>query len=125
MGLIRALVTGVLHEAPVVRVSKNGKPFTTAKLRADAADGAVWCSLIAFGAQAEALAEQRANAALSVAGRVTPNAWLDKAGEPKAGLSLVVDQVAALRTRPKPKPTPAPAPAASPGFDDDLPDLYH
>ena len=60
-----------------------------------------------------------------MAGRVTPNAWLDKAGEPKAGLSMVVDQVAALRTRPKPKPTPAPAPAASPGFDDDLPDLYH
>ena len=121
MGLIRALVTGVLHEAPVARVSKNGKNFTTAKLRADAADGAVWCSLIAFGAQAEALHEQKANAALSVAGRVTPNAWLDKAGEPKAGLSMVVDQVAALRTRPKPKL----APAASPGFDDDLPDLCH
>ena len=119
--MIRALVTGTLYEPPVARVSKNGKPFTTAKLKADSNEGLVWCSLIAFGAEAEALAEQRANAALSVAGRVTPNAWLDKAGEPKAGLSLVVDQVAALRTRPKPKL----APAASPGFDDDLPDLYH
>ena len=119
--MIRALVTGTLYEPPVARVSKNGKPFTTAKLKADSNEGLVWCSLIAFGAQAEALAEQRANAALSVAGRVTPNAWLDKAGEPKAGLSLVVDQVAALRTRPKPKL----APAASPGFDDDLPDLCH
>lgn len=119
--MIRALVSGILHEAPVARVGKSGKPFVTAKLRADTTDGAVWCSLIAFGAEAEALVEQRANAALSVAGRVTPNAWIDKAGEPKAGLSVVVDQVAALRTRPKPKP----APAASPGFDDDLPDLYH
>lgn len=119
--MIRALVTGVLHEPPVARVGKSGKPFVTAKLKADSNEGLVWCSLIAFGAEAEALAEQRANAALSVAGRVTPNAWLDKAGEPKAGLSLVVDQVAALRTRPKPKL----AQAASPGFDDDLPDLYH
>lgn len=119
--MIRALVTGTLHEPPVARVGKSGKTFTTAKLKADSNEGLVWCSLIAFGAEAEALAEQRANAALSVAGRVTPNAWLDKAGEPRVGLSLVVDQVAALRTRPKPKL----AQAASPGFDAELPDLYH
>ena len=84
-------------------------------------DGAVWCSLIAFGEQAEALKEQKASAAISVAGRATPSAWLDKTGEPKAGLSVVVDQLAALRTRPKPKPAPAPAPALD--FDDDLPDM--
>lgn len=119
--MIRALVIGTLHEAPVARVGKNGKPFTTAKLRADTTDGAVWCSLIAFGEQAEALKEQKASAAISVAGRATPSAWLDKTGEPKAGLSVVVDQLAALRTRPKPKPAPAPAPALD--FDDDLPDM--
>lgn len=119
--MIRALVIGTLHEAPVARVGKSGKPFTTAKLRADTTDGAVWCSLIAFGEQAEALKEQKVNAAISVAGRATPSAWLDKSGEPKAGLSVVVDQLAALRTRPKPKP--APAPAAPLDFDDDLPDL--
>lgn len=104
--MIRALVTGTLHEAPIARSGKTGKPFVTAKLRADAAEGAVWCSLIAFGEQAEALKEQKANAALSVAGRATLSAWLDKAGEPKAGLSVVVDQLATLRTKPKPKPKP-------------------
>lgn len=121
--MIRALVIGTLHEAPVARVGKSGKPFTTAKLRADTTDGAVWCSLIAFGEQAEALKEQKVNAAISVAGRATPSAWLDKPGEPKAGLSVVVDQLAALRTRPKPKSAPAPAPAPALDFDDDLPDL--
>ena len=115
--MIRVLVTGTLHEPPVARVGKSGKPFTTAKMKADSGEGLVWCSLIAFGAQAEALHEQKANAAVSVAGRADLSAWLDKTGEPKAGLSLVVDQVAALRTRPKPKPEPA----AAPGFDDDLP----
>ena len=119
--MIRALLTGTLHEAPVARTGKSGKPFVTAKLRADADNGSVWCSLIAFGSQAEALAEQQANAAVSVAGRVTLSAWIDKAGEAKAGLSVVVDQLAALRTRPKPRPDPRPS--GQPDFDDALPDL--
>ena len=121
--MIRALLTGVLNEAPVARTGKSGKPFVTAKLKADGGEGTVWCSLIAFGEQAEALAEQRANAAVSVAGRVTLSAWIDKAGEAKASLSVVVDQLAALRTRPKPRSDPRPS--GQPDFDDALPDLCH
>lgn len=123
--MIRALLTGTLHERPMSRLGKSGKPFVTAKLKADGAEGTVWCSLIAFGPQAEVLTEQREHAAVSVAGRVTLSSWLDKAGEPKAGLSVVVDQVATLRTKPQPQPVPVPDPAASApfDFDDDLPDL--
>ena len=52
--MIRALVTGKLHDAPQARTSQSGNPFTTAKLRADSKDGAtVWCSIIAFGELAE------------------------------------------------------------------------
>ena len=36
-------------------------------------------------------------AALSVAGRAKVNGWLDKQGEPRAGLSLIADQVATLK----------------------------
>ncbi len=102
--MIRALVSGVLHEAPKARTSASGKPFATAKLRADGKDGAtVWCSLIAFGEQGERLVSLPAGAALSVSGRVEVSAWSDKQGEPKAGLSLVVEEMATLKAKPKPR----------------------
>lgn len=44
--MIRALVTGRLHDMPQARTSANGNPFSTAKLRADGKDGAtVWTSI--------------------------------------------------------------------------------
>jgi single-stranded DNA-binding protein len=114
--MIRALVSGVLHADPVIRTSQNGNSYTTAKLRADGKDGAsVWCNLIAFGAEGERLATVKAGSALSVAGRAEVTAWLDREGEAKAGLSLVVDELATLRGKPRPKPAeseePPPPPA--------------
>lgn len=102
--MIRALVSGTLYEKPQARTSQAGKPFTTAKVRADGKDGAtVWCSLIAFGEQAERLATLQQGAALSVSGRAEVSAWSDKSGEPKAGLSLVVEELATLKAKPKPR----------------------
>ncbi|MCB1918452.1 MAG: hypothetical protein KDJ28_00565 [Candidatus Competibacteraceae bacterium] len=47
--MMRTLITGQLYGDPRSRVSQAGKPFTTAKLRADGKDGAtVWCSLVAL-----------------------------------------------------------------------------
>ena len=124
--MIRALVSGVLHDAPKVHTGRSGKPFTTAKVRADGKDGAtVWCSIIAFNAEGERLATLQQGAALSVSGRAEVSAWLDKNGEHKGGLSLVVDELATLKAKPKPRDDghpqrrsarqPAPANA---GFDD-------
>jgi len=102
--MMRALVSGVLYEAPKVHTGKSGKPFTTAKVRADGKDGAaVWCSIIAFDAEGERLATLPAGAALSVSGRAEVSAWSDKSGEPKAGLSLVVEELATLKAKPKPR----------------------
>lgn len=42
-------------------------------------------------------------AALSVSGRAEVSAWADKSGEPKAGLSLVVEELATLKPKPKPR----------------------
>ena len=140
--MIRALLTGTLYGDPQARTSQAGKPFTTAKVRADGKDGAVvWCSLVAFGELAERLATLAANQALSVSGRVEVSAWIDKAGEPRAGLSLVADELATLKGKPRPPQgtgdtrqvrqgedaTPRPqrarqAPVAA-GFDDDLPEF--
>jgi|APTNR8051073442_1049403.scaffolds.fasta_scaffold05494_3 hypothetical protein len=83
-------------------------------------------------------------AALAVSGKAEINGWLDKQGEPRAGLSLVVDEVATLKGKPLPpqgagdapnvrqgqgspqrpqRPTRQPV-AAGAGFDDDLPDCF-
>ncbi|HCK80727.1 MAG TPA: hypothetical protein DIC59_04595 [Candidatus Competibacteraceae bacterium] len=102
--MIRALLTGSLYGDPVVRTSQAGKSFCTAKVRADGKDGsAVWCSLIAFGEQAARLAMLKANSPVSVSGKAELQAWANKAGEPAAGLSLVVDELAALKAKPRPK----------------------
>lgn len=59
--MIRCLVSGVLHLDPIQRTSASGKSFTTGKMRADGKNGdSVWCSLIAFNAEAERLAELKA-----------------------------------------------------------------
>ena len=77
--MIRALITGSLYGPPQARTSQAGKPFTTAKVKADGKDGAVvWCSVIAFGEQADRLMTLGDGAALSVSGRVEVNALLVK-----------------------------------------------
>lgn len=120
--MMRALLTGTLYGSPAIRTSQAGKDFTTAKLRADGKDGAtVWTSLVAFGELAERLATLPAGAALAVSGRAELSAWLDKNGEPKAGLSLVVDELATLKAKPKPR-APRPAATAGADFDDSIPD---
>lgn len=133
--VIRALVTGTLYGAPQARTSQTGKPYATAKVRADGKDGAaVWVSVVAFGEQAERLASLPANSALSVSGRCEVQAWTGKDGNPAAGLSLVVDEIAALKGKPKPQAAtrrsrpqgrPAPSPAldgAGAPFNDELPE---
>ena len=93
--MIRALVTGSLYGDPQTRTSQAGKPYVTAKVRADSKDGAsVWCSIIAFGEIADRLMALGNGAALSVSGKAEINGWLDKQGDPRAGLSLVVDELA-------------------------------
>jgi len=127
-------MTGTLYGAPQARTSQAGKPFVTAKVRGDGKNGeSVWCSIIAFGDIADRLLTLADGAALSVSGRAEINAWLDKTGEPKAGLSVVADELATLKGRPRPAPVeaqrqprrpPRPAPVATgPDFNDELPDF--
>ena len=150
--MIRAMVSGVLYGAPQARTAASGKGFATGKVRGDGKNGEnVWCSIIAFGEQADRLMTLGDGAALSISGRAEVNAWLDKQGEPKAGLSLVADELATLKGRPRPveaqgqeratgqstgqhaghfsghrqpRRPPRPAPVATgPDFNDELPDF--
>lgn len=119
--MIRALLTGNLYGEPQARTSKSGSTFATAKVRADGKDGAaLWISIVAFNDVAERLLALPANAAVALSGKLEVSAYTDKQGNPAAGLSVVVDELATLKAKPRPRPAPA-APAAA-GFVDDLPD---
>lgn len=120
--MIRALLTGILYGDPQARTSQAGKSFTTAKVKADGKDGSsLWISVVAFGDLAERLLTMKANNAVALSGKLEVSAYTAKDGTPAAGLSVVCDELAALKAKPRPKPSPASAPVAA-GFDDDLPD---
>ena len=122
MSAPRILLTGQLYGDPQARTSQAGKPFTTAKVRADGKDGAVlWVSIVAFGDLADRLLELKANTALALSGKLEVSAYTAKDGTPAAGLSVVVDELATLKAKPKPKAAPAQQPVIA-GFDDDLPE---
>ncbi len=118
--MIRCLCIGTLYGEPQARTSAAGNTFAIAKLRADGKDGSsVWCSLIAFGEQGERLASLQQGAALSVSGRAEVSAWINRDGEAAGGLSVVVDELVALKGKPKPRtPKPRQPEAAGAGFDD-------
>ena len=103
--MIRALLTGTIYGEPQARTSQAGKPYATAEIRADSGkEGGtvVWCSIIAFGEHADRLLRLANGAALAVSGKAEVRAYLDKQGEPAAGLSLVVDELATLKGKPRP-----------------------
>lgn len=89
---ITSLITGKLLADPEQRIGGSGKPFTTAKVIAATDDESAFVNVIAFGSAAEQLVALRKGDTAALVGRSKPTAWL-KAGEPKAGLSLVADQV--------------------------------
>ena len=127
VAMIRALVVGKIYGTPQVRTSATGNTFTTAKLKATGKDNeTVWCSLIGFGEIGERLAILDEGASISVAGRAEVNAWINKNGEPHAGLGVLVDELATLKGRPRPKAPrkakQAPTDAGVP-FDDELPEF--
>ena len=102
--MIRALITGKLHDAPQARTSATGNTFAIAKVKADDKAGAwVWVSVIAFGAEAERLLTLKGGDAVSISGRAELSVWEDRDGNHHPGLSLVADEVAALRGRTKPR----------------------
>ena len=120
--MIRTLLTGNLYGEPQARTSKSGSTFATAKVKADGKDGAVlWISIVAFNEVADRMLTLPANAAVALSGKLEVSAYTAKTGEPAAGLSVVVDELATLKAKPRPRPAVAPQPVAA-GFNDDLPD---
>ena len=92
--MIEALVSGKLHGQPAQKISKTGKPFVVAKVRAHAGDSDVFVNVIAFSqAACEALLALDDGDAVALAGSLTPKAWTDREGVARPALDLVASQV--------------------------------
>ena len=93
--MIDALIVGRLHGQPAERTGKSGKPFAVAKVRAAAGDGeSLFVSVIAFDdAPCKALMALGDGDSVALASEFTPKAWIDRNGEARAGLDVVVHSV--------------------------------
>jgi single-stranded DNA-binding protein len=96
------LVTGTLYRAPEQRVSKAGRNFVVATLRADHRDRETqWWKVACFSETAQAeLMRLSEGDAVSCQGALQVETY-DKDGETKLSLSVRADQVLALRQPPR------------------------
>ena len=92
--MIEALVSGKLHGQPAQKISKTGKPFVVAKVRAHAGEADVFVNVIAFSPDAcQALLTLGEGDAVALAGSLVPKAWTDREGIARPSLDLVASQV--------------------------------
>ena len=124
--MIFALISGTLFRNPEQRVSKSGKPFTTATMRVKDGDAAQFVRVTAFfeSAQTELLRLSDGDS-LSVQGPFKAETYVANSGETKISLSIVTDKILPLKQQPKQRQEKAPAscPRQEPApFDDGLPD---
>jgi single-stranded DNA-binding protein len=92
------LLAGTLFfRTPERRISKAGKPFATATIRAKEGDSSQWWKVLGFPAsvQAELMRLSDGNA-LKVPGALKTETY-EKDGQTKLSLSVVADHVLALR----------------------------
>ena len=118
--MIEGLIAGKLQGKATERTSKAGKPYALAKVRAAAGDGeALFVNVIAFDTSpCTALLALGDGDAVALAGTMTPKAWLDREGQPRAAVDMVASQVLTTYqakrkreavSRPPPSATPAAA----------------
>lgn len=93
--MIDGLIAGKLHGKATERTSKAGKAFAIAKVRAASSDGeSLFVNVIAFDAgPCAALLALGDGDSLALAGSLTPKAWLDREGQPRAAVDMVAAQV--------------------------------
>lgn len=122
--MIDAIITGKIYSAPERRVSKTGSEYLTAKVRAATGNGeALFVNCIVFDADAaRSLLALQSGDSLSISGELTPGAWLDRGGEPRPSLSMVVSKVLTLYNLDKKRKSSKATPASAPQPQDDMPE---
>jgi single-stranded DNA-binding protein len=113
--MIAALVTGSLFRAPEQRQSKAGRPFVTATIRAKDGDGMQFIRLVVFSESASAeLMRLSEGDSMSAQGSFKAELYKPDGGEPKLSLSIIADQILALKQPPKEREAKPKTPAQDP-----------
>lgn len=116
--MMEGVIEGKLQGKATERASKTGKPYALAKVRAATGDGeALFVNVISFDTGlCTALLALGGCDAVALAGTLTPKAWLDREGQPRAAVDMLASQVLTAYqakreavTTPKPCTTPAAA----------------
>ena len=93
--MIDGLVSGRLYGTAQVRTGQHGTHFVTCRVRASAGDGeSLFVNVIAFDDTVkDALQALDDGDSVSLAGALTPKTWIDKQGNAKPALDMVVHAV--------------------------------
>jgi single-stranded DNA-binding protein len=94
---MRALISGVLHDAPTMKTSKAGKEFCIGKIKNDSTNPATWASIVSFDDLATTLAKMKKGDALSVSGKLTVDVYQPAQGDPRANISITCDNIITLK----------------------------
>lgn len=93
---------GRLGADPVQRQSQADKPWATASIAVQLAEGddtpPQWFQLVTFGRTAETLARHTKGDLLSVSGRLQLSRWQDHDGKDQERLQIVADTVLSARS---------------------------
>lgn len=91
---------GRLGKAPREIETKTGKPMTVADLAVDVGDEQApeWFGVVAFGRQAEQLAQHKPGESVSVSGRLQRREWTGTDGEQRRQLQIVADGLVSSRS---------------------------
>jgi single-stranded DNA-binding protein len=93
--MMDAIIGGRLYGKPERRTGKNGDSFVTAKVRAVPVNGeTLFVNVIGFSEQVcAALLALDDGDGVSLAGAITPKAWIDRNGEARPALDMRVHGV--------------------------------
>lgn len=95
--MIDGLISGKIYGQPKDGLSKNGHPYTTAKVRASEGGETLFVNVIAFADEArrELLALTDGDS-VALTGSLTPKVWTDRDGQSRPALDMVAAHVMSL-----------------------------
>jgi len=96
----RAIVSGVLHKAPVSRLAKTGKPYVIATIREGSGETTRWWKAFVFAETAiEELSRLGVGDPVAVAGEFVAEIYAPRFGEPRLNWRVTADAVLSARRK--------------------------
>jgi single-stranded DNA-binding protein len=113
--MIHALISGALFRSPEQRTAKTGKPFVTATVKIKDGESSIFVKIFAFSESVQAeLLRLSDGDAVAVQGSLKIEQYIAVAGATKVSLSIVAEQILAVKQEPKKRAAKTPAPPLIP-----------